>query len=171
VKEIERRAQSLSSVLASPVSEGDYAEKGRRAEFRRSVLVRMSVCQSPYPSPRKLEGVIAKLEPLSDQRTLIRFLRNVDNAKILGGFAQELADAITDYQVRATSTTVVFTENPARFRYNKECTSGRGRSITTQERFIPPQGQSVMILGTYSTIPRTSAMIPGMSSIIPRISW
>ena len=39
VKEIERRVQSLSGVLASPVSENDYAEKGRRAELRRFVLV------------------------------------------------------------------------------------------------------------------------------------
>ena len=39
VKEIERRVQSLSGVLASPVSENDYAEKGRRVELRRFVLV------------------------------------------------------------------------------------------------------------------------------------
>jgi hypothetical protein len=39
VKKIERRVQSLSGVLASPVSEDDYAEKGRRVELRRFVLV------------------------------------------------------------------------------------------------------------------------------------
>ena len=39
VKKIERRVQSLSGVLASPVSEDDYAEKGRRMELRRFVLV------------------------------------------------------------------------------------------------------------------------------------
>ena len=55
-----------------------------------------SVC---LPSLRKLKGVVAKLEPLSDQPVLVRFLCNVDNAKILGAFVQELADAITDYQV------------------------------------------------------------------------
>ena len=46
VKEIERRAQSLSGVLASPVGEDDYAEKGRRAELRGFVLTRtyISVC-------------------------------------------------------------------------------------------------------------------------------
>jgi len=37
VKEIERRVQSLSGMLASPVSEDDYAEKGRRAELQRFV--------------------------------------------------------------------------------------------------------------------------------------
>jgi len=52
-----------------------------------------------YPSLRKLEGVIAKLEPLTEQQTLIAFLRNIDNAKALNGFVQDLADAITDYQV------------------------------------------------------------------------
>ena len=41
VKEIERRVQSLSGVLASPVSEDDYAEKGRRVELRRFVSVRV----------------------------------------------------------------------------------------------------------------------------------
>ena len=39
VKEIERRAQSLSDVLASPVSEDDYAEKGRRVVLLGFVLV------------------------------------------------------------------------------------------------------------------------------------
>lgn len=48
---------------------------------------------------RKLEGVIAKLEPLSDQHVLASFLHNIDNAKTLVGFVQELADAIIDYQV------------------------------------------------------------------------
>jgi hypothetical protein len=39
VKEIERRVNSLSGVLASPASEDDYAEQGRRAIFRRFVFV------------------------------------------------------------------------------------------------------------------------------------
>ena len=40
-----------------------------------------------------------KLEPLSEQHALLKFLRNVDNAKTLTGFVQELADAVIDYQV------------------------------------------------------------------------
>ena len=52
-----------------------------------------------YPSRRKLEGIIAKLKPLTEQHVFIAFLRNVDNAKILTGFIQELANAIMDYQV------------------------------------------------------------------------
>lgn len=39
------------------------------------------------------------LEPLSEQSALVRFFRNADNAKTLTGFIQELANAITDYQV------------------------------------------------------------------------
>ena len=56
----------------------------------------VSVGSSPS---RKLKGVIAKLEPLSEQHALLRFLRNVDYAKTLTGFVQELSNAITDYQV------------------------------------------------------------------------
>ena len=51
------------------------------------------------PLLRKLEQVIAKLEPLSKQVVLVRFLHNVDDAKALTGLIQELADAITTYQV------------------------------------------------------------------------
>jgi hypothetical protein len=98
--------------------------------------------QSAHPSLRKLERVIAKLEPLSDQHAVIRFLRNIDNAKALTGFVQELGDAITDYQVRAASITVIFNEHLVRFRYNKGCTRG--------------QGKSMMIPRTSTAIPRTS---------------
>ena len=62
----------------------------------------MSKCHFTYPSPRKLEGVIVKLEPLSEQHGLVKFLRNVENAKTLTGFIQELANAIVDYQVQQT---------------------------------------------------------------------
>ena len=62
----------------------------------------MNTCYSAYTPFRKLDGVITKLEPLSDQHAFIKFLRNVNNAKTLTGFIQELADAITDYQVRTT---------------------------------------------------------------------
>ena len=110
-----------------------------------------------YPSLRKLEGVVVKLEPLSDQHVLVRFLRNVDNAKTLTGFVQELADAITDYQVRAASPNVIFDEHPIRFRCNKECT--RGREI------------SMMIPRASATILKISSVTPRTSSMIPRTSW
>jgi len=103
VKEIEQRVQSLSSILASPVSEDDYAEKWRRSVLRRFALMGVSKISFPVYLPiyynRKLEGVITKLEPLSEQHVLLKFLCNVDNAKTLAGFIKELADAVTDYQV------------------------------------------------------------------------
>jgi hypothetical protein len=86
--------------------------------------------RSIYPTLRKLEGVITKLEPLSEQHTIVRFLHNTDNAKTLTGFVQELTDAITDYQVGATDLIVIFTECPPRCRYSKQCTIERGRSMT-----------------------------------------
>jgi hypothetical protein len=46
-----------------------------------------------------LARIIAKLEPLSEQHGIMRFLKNVDYANTLSGFVQELGYAITDYQV------------------------------------------------------------------------
>ena len=48
---------------------------------------------------------MVKLRPLSEQHGLLRFLKNVDHASTLGGFVQELAYAITDYQVCITNPT------------------------------------------------------------------
>ena len=59
----------------------------------------MDMRQSAYPALRKLDGIIMKLEPLSEQHALLKFLQNVDNAKTLSGFVEELAAAITYYQV------------------------------------------------------------------------
>jgi len=91
--------QLLSGVLSTPVSEDDYAEKGRRVELGMFVPTSTNMCQPTHLSLRKLGGIIAKLEPLTEQHVFIGFLHNVDNAKILTGFVQELADAITYYQV------------------------------------------------------------------------
>ena len=90
----------------------------------------MSIQQFTYGSFRKLEGVVVKLEPLSDQHAIIRFLRNADNAGTLTGFVQELANAVADYQVRAAGPTTINTERPSRFHYNKECTRERGKFMT-----------------------------------------
>ena len=57
------------------------------------------ICRFVHPSPRRLEGIVAKLEPLSKQDGLLKFLRNTNNAKTITGFVRELADAVTDYQV------------------------------------------------------------------------
>jgi hypothetical protein len=109
----------------------------------------MNIHQSAYPSLRELEGVIARLESLSDQNGLVRFLHNVDNTKTLTGFVQKLANAITDYQVRVTGPTVIFTEHPARFQCNRECMRGQGKSMTTLRT-------SMMTPKAFIVIPRTS---------------
>ena len=63
------------------------------------VCVHANRYQFTYPSLRKMKAIIQKLEPLSEQHALVRFLHNTDNTKTLMGFVQELADAVTDYQV------------------------------------------------------------------------
>ena len=150
MKGIEQRVQSLSGVLASPVSKGDFAEKGRRVVLQMFVLSCVNICQFAYPALRKLKAVIAKLEPLTEQHSLIGFFCNVDNATILAGFIQELADAITDYQVWATCPVMIHDEHPPRFQSNKGYTQ--------------KQRASTMIPGKSLMTPRTSA-------VIPRISW
>ena len=59
----------------------------------------MDTRQFTYPTLRKLDVVIAKLEPLAEEHVFLKFLRNVDNTKIMNGLVEELANAIVDYQV------------------------------------------------------------------------
>ena len=54
---------------------------------------------------RKLAGIIENLEPLSQEHGLLKFLKNADRANTLNDFVQDLAYAITDYQVRTASPT------------------------------------------------------------------
>ena len=51
-------------------------------------------------------NVLEGLEPLSEQNGLLRFLRNEDHAGLLNGFVQDMAQAITDYQVCNCKRTV-----------------------------------------------------------------
>jgi hypothetical protein len=53
---------------------------------------------------RTLSGIVAKLGPLSDQHGLLKFLNNVDHTNTLNGFVQDLANAVTDYQVCGTNS-------------------------------------------------------------------
>ena len=62
---------------------------------------------------------------------------------------------VADYRVRATSPTVIFTELPARFRYNKECTIEREKSTMTPRTFAVIPRTSVTILGTFLGAQRT----------------
>ena len=161
VKGIERRVQSLSGVLASPASQDDDAEKVRRMELRGFVLGRILRVDSLIPF-RRLEGIIAKLEPLIEQDTLVRFLRNVENAKMLTGFIQELIDAVANYQVRTSFPTLIFDEHPVSFQYNKEYTKGQGISVMTPGTSAMTLRTSAMTLMTFTMTPRTSVAMPGI---------
>lgn len=58
---------------------------------------------------RKLNIIIARLEPLSEKHGIVKFLKNADHAKTLTGFVRDLDTAVTDYQVgtaEAASLTV-----------------------------------------------------------------
>jgi hypothetical protein len=50
--------------------------------------------------------VLKKLEPLSEQTGLLKFLRNEDYAGLLNGFVEDTARAVTDYQVCERKRTV-----------------------------------------------------------------
>jgi hypothetical protein len=50
--------------------------------------------------------VLEKLEPLSEQKGLLKFLRNEDYAGLLNGFVEDTARAVTDYQVCERKRTV-----------------------------------------------------------------
>jgi hypothetical protein len=99
--DIQRRVQSLSEVLASPVFDQDSDEKARRDALRKLVLHpwKDSIYLNHIFLHRKLAGIVAKLEPLSDQHGIMKFLKNVDHANILNSFVQDIACAVTDYQV------------------------------------------------------------------------
>ena len=45
--------------------------------------------------------VVEKLQPLSEQNGLLKFLRNEDHAGLLNGFIQDIVHAVADYQVRS----------------------------------------------------------------------
>ena len=102
IKDIEERVQSLAGVLTPPFCDEDSEEKARREVLRRFVP-RHNETPSHRSSTslvyRKLAGVIVKLGPLSEQRGLLRFLKNVDHLSTLNGFVQDLDYAVVDYQV------------------------------------------------------------------------
>ena len=87
-----------------PVGDEDRGEKERRETLRRFVspsdrLETTADQPTALSIYSKLAGIITKLEPLSEQHGIMKFLKNVDHASILSGFVQDLAYAVTDYQV------------------------------------------------------------------------
>ena len=107
IGEIEERVLSLSDILRSPLRENDNLERARREllsrfvrlQFRSSLSLTQDIC-------RRLMDVLERLEPLSEQNGLLRFLRNEDHARLLNGFVQDMALAVTDYQVCSRRRTV-----------------------------------------------------------------
>ena len=104
VEEIEERISSLSDILRSPLRGDDHSESARRELLRRFVYLRVpEFTRIPLTQDtrRRLMDVVVKLEPLSEQNGLLKFLRNENHAGLLNGFVQDVAHAVTDYQVRS----------------------------------------------------------------------
>ena len=107
VNDIEERIESLSEMLASPVGDRDAEEKARRAALKKFVFLLQEslVHLIAFLVRRKLVGIITELGSLSEQHGLAKFLKNADHANTLNGFVQDLAYAVTDYQVCCASST------------------------------------------------------------------
>ena len=103
MKDIGERVESLSESLTSPVGDQDTGEEARRTALRKFVFPLQS-CTNTFLNQlvlcRTLSGIVVKLEPLSKKRGLEEFLNDVKHANTLNGFVQDLANAVTDYQVR-----------------------------------------------------------------------
>jgi hypothetical protein len=61
----------------------------------------------------------------------------------------------TDYRVRAADITAIFTDSPARFRYSKERSIERGKSMLSPRVFAAILKTSVTMLGTPAMMPGT----------------
>jgi len=61
---------------------------------------------------RKLDGVLHELKPLVDQGKIAGFFLNVKNSEKLGGLAEDIRDAMMEYQV-CTSLQFIFTTSKA----------------------------------------------------------
>ena len=67
MKEIQQRVQSLSGLLASPVDEDDYAEKGRRVELLRFASSYTNTDQLTYLLSGSLKGSLQNLNHLPNK--------------------------------------------------------------------------------------------------------
>jgi len=108
VEEIEERVFSLSDILRLPLREDDHSERARRELLCRFALIPWSQSSLRLMRDicRRLMDVLEKLEPLSEQKGLMKFLRNENHAGLLNGFIQDITRAITDYQVCGPKRTV-----------------------------------------------------------------
>jgi len=73
---------------------------------------------------RKLEGVLHELRPLVDQGRVAGFFLNVENSEKLVGLAEDVHDAMMEYQVCTyTQFTLTTSEACTRPHYNKISTA------------------------------------------------
>ena len=148
IKDIDGRVESLSELLTSRVGDQDTDEKARRTALRKFVLPLQS-CTNTLLNQlvpcRTLSGIIAKLEPLSKQRGLVKFLNNGDHASTLNGFVQNLANAVTDYEVRGAIAHHELPNTSDRHPYNEMFMTIRrynGTSMTMRRGLTRQQWQS-----------------------------
>ena len=107
IEEIEKRVILLSDVLRSPLGEDDHSERARKELLCRFVRRRSrSSLPLTLDTCRRLVDVLEKMEPLSEQNGMLKFLRNGDYTGLLNGFVQDISNAVTDYQVRSRMRTV-----------------------------------------------------------------
>ena len=102
IRDTEERIESIGGILAYPIGAQDDEEQARRETLRRFVFPLREISihhRTALSIHRKLAGITAKLEPLSEQHKIMKFLKNADHASILNGFVQDLACAVADYQV------------------------------------------------------------------------
>lgn len=82
------------------MNDWDSEEKARREALRKFVPPQKGKHISKRTIiRRKLARITAKLERLSEQHGIVKYLNNVDYASTLSGLVQDLNYAITDYQV------------------------------------------------------------------------
>ena len=108
IDDIEERIESLGEILAFPAGDQDIEEITRRIALRKFVFALQEALTHLIASVvcRKLVRIITELRPLSEQHGFAKFLKNDDHANRLNGFVQDLAYAVTDYQVCCASVIV-----------------------------------------------------------------
>jgi hypothetical protein len=91
---------------------------------------------------RRLMDVLEKLEPLSEQKGLLKFLRNEDYAGLLNGFVEDTARAVTDYQVcdLKTHSSTLLTSKRSDLSSTKHIREHQGHSRSFQEHRPDNQG-------------------------------
>ena len=169
IEDIEARIQSLGDVLASPVGEQDAEEKARREVLKKYV---------PEPQNhgyiltrlifgRKLAGIMAGLEPLSERHGFMKFLNNANHADTLNGFVQDLAFAITDYQVCGTNFAEKRPNVFGRHHYSKVSMRASMRSEMTRGRSTRRRRKPMKQRGGPRRQPGGPRRQPGGSTIQP----